>query len=406
MKIGIPTALSKGVWAISPEVAFVYGSFVSSLLAGENVQMDVIAESPYTTVASDSSGTQKRVRVIPIKGPLTKETQMCGPIGMAEIGNQIMRADSSFDIDAILLDIDTPGGTVDGTIALAEVIRNTKKPIVAFVNGMAASAGMWIASAADKIIASTNFDSVGSIGVMTSFLDMQPMWEAAGVKFHTLLADQSSDKNKMFDEIRAGKYTDYIKERLNPLADAFRTFIRENRPNITDDMLSGKVYHAKDVIGSLVDSIGSFDAAIESTISIFPKSFSNQNNQAMSNFQFQTEEDARNWFQKMFGLKPQKEVAAEQLEQLKADRFIQDSEIAHLTKQLAEAEADKTAMQQEIYMLEQNIAALKSQPGAQTAVATKATDGYVASPTVIDLPEGSFADQFAAFKTVLDNARK
>ncbi len=81
-------------------------------------------------------------------------------------------AASNPNIAAIVLQIDSPGGEVSGTQQLADVIKSVQKPVVAFVDGMMASAALWIGSAADEIIASTPQDIIGSIGTMMSFGDM------------------------------------------------------------------------------------------------------------------------------------------------------------------------------------------------------------------------------------------
>ena len=93
-----------------------------------------------------------------------KNDQYCGPAGMATIGNYIKTADKSEKIDAIILHIDSPGGTVDGTSDLAEIVKNTSKPILAFADGMMGSAAMWIGSATKEIIAANNKTQAGSIG--------------------------------------------------------------------------------------------------------------------------------------------------------------------------------------------------------------------------------------------------
>jgi len=106
-----------------------------------------------------------------------KEDMVCGPAGTATLGRIIQQADNNPNISAIVLHIDSPGGTVDGTEALANIIRNTNKPVVAFADGLMASAALWIGSAANEIIASTDTDEIGSVGVIMRFADWQPHWE-------------------------------------------------------------------------------------------------------------------------------------------------------------------------------------------------------------------------------------
>lgn len=219
-------------------------------------------------IGAGASGSSKTVRIIPIQGSLTKSDQSCGPVGMATVGRWIQQADSDPNVDSIVLSIDSPGGTVSGTEDLANIIKGTTKPIIAFIEDMACSAAYWLASCCDEIVANNSTAQVGSIGVLMSFADAQPMWEAKGVKFHTVTAPQSTDKTKTFEKLRAGDYEEYKNTVLGPLAQKFIATVQGNRSGITDAHCTGKVYFAKDAIGSFVDSIGNLDSAVQRAASL------------------------------------------------------------------------------------------------------------------------------------------
>lgn len=82
-----------------------------------------------------------------------------------EIGASLRRALASSAISAIVLDISSPGGLVEGTQALAHLIAQADKPVHALVTGGACSAGYWIASQCDVIAASPSA-IVGCLGVV------------------------------------------------------------------------------------------------------------------------------------------------------------------------------------------------------------------------------------------------
>jgi len=275
MNYRLTSTILKSVWAIEPRAALAHGSMLS-LLLNENIPTLEIEkqQQPY---AVDNKGNkydsfqeaQKgSVAIIPIIGELMKYSQVCGPIGMREIGNIIQQADANPNIDAIILLIDSPGGTVDGTESLANVVKSTNKPIVSYIDGMMCSAALWVGTSANEIIASTPNDEVGSIGVMIQFADMQPVWEEMGVKFHRVRADQSKDKNEVIYQALEGNYDMIKKEMLNPLADAFINAVKQNRPNTKENQLTGKVFFAKDITGSLIDGIGTLNYAIERALSL------------------------------------------------------------------------------------------------------------------------------------------
>jgi len=271
----LTSAILKSVWAIEPKAAIAHGSMLS-LLLNDNISTLETEEYPKTYAASMVKGIYAdyndapsgSVAVIPVIGELMKYSQSCGPIGMQRIGRQIQEADNQENISAIVLNIDSPGGTVDGTETLANIVKQAKKPVVTFVDGMMCSAALWIGTSADYVFASLPNDEIGSIGVMISFADMQPYWEKQGVKFHKIRADQSKDKNEVFYQALDGKYDQIKEEMLNPLADSFIKAVKENRPDVAPGQLTGKVFFAKDVIGTLIDEIGSLNDAIDKALSL------------------------------------------------------------------------------------------------------------------------------------------
>ena len=270
------SAVLRGKWLIDPVFAMSQGAVIANILnpatifSGAEVKKpSAYAVSPkavssvqYSYRDGFSNAPKNSIAVILISGPLMKEDQYCGPIGMQQIGQIIKMADSCPNIDGMVLQIDSPGGTVDGTETLGNIVRNAQKPVVTFVDGQMCSAALWIGSSADEVIASTDTDEIGSVGVLVQFADMQPYFEKQGVTFHIVKASTSIDKVKMWEDLRTGKYDDYIKEILDPLDEKFMNTIRANCTNVQDKHLTGKVFFARDVMGVYVNSIGTIDDAI------------------------------------------------------------------------------------------------------------------------------------------------
>jgi protease-4 len=170
-------------------------------------------------------------------------------------------------IKGSILIMDTPGGQVEGTQSVADAVafHATKKPIINFVqDGMMASAGYWMGASSSKIIASHNTCMIGSIGVMAKLPDSTT---EAG-KVHIIYADQSSEKNKSFQDAMGGKYEALRKEILNPLAENFIGSVktaREGKINLSaGDPFKGKLYMANEALQiGLIDSIGTFQDCID-----------------------------------------------------------------------------------------------------------------------------------------------
>ncbi len=191
--------------------------------------------------------------VIPVKGALMASDQYCGPMGMETMGRMVTSAENSTRINHIVLEVDSPGGQVKGTQQLANIINGCETDTTAICT-MACSAAYWIASSCDSIIATAETAKFGSIGVMIELVNTQAFFEKEGIEFHTIMASQSTDKNREFLEAFNGEY-ELIRERtLDPICDIFIENVRQNK-NPDDSTLTGFVYLAKEAISlGLVDS--------------------------------------------------------------------------------------------------------------------------------------------------------
>lgn len=100
------------------------------------------------------------------------------------------RAAADSAVKAVVMVIDSPGGTVDGTETLAQAIRaaDSVKPVYALASGTMASAAYWYGSAARAVYATESTTVVGSIGVVATHTDESKRYEQAGVKVSEIVA--------------------------------------------------------------------------------------------------------------------------------------------------------------------------------------------------------------------------
>lgn len=230
---------------------------------------NIVAEANTESFEPQVSG---RVSVIPIVGVLTKYDGVCGTPGMQSYGEIIQRAIKDSSIDAIVLSVDSPGGQVNGTEALADIIASSTKPIVGFVDDVGCSAAYRILSPCSSIVANNPLAVVGSIGVMATYTDLTAANEKRGVKVHQVYAPQSTHKNKVSRDLESGDSAS-LEAELGVYADQFITAVKKYRPNVTAEHLNGSTFFAKDAVGTLIDSVGSLDTAITSALSLLkPKS--------------------------------------------------------------------------------------------------------------------------------------
>jgi protease IV len=274
-------------WLIHNERKDVYAALLLSLLKGERISMHeddnedaensenrsknrsyVISKSlvgrDQRISLRDAQIPEGSIAVIPIRDEIFKYDQMCGPRGSMSILDDLKLAESNMNIKSILLVVDSPGGQVSYTDILADAVKNCGKPVIGYVEGMAASAAYWIVSGCTKIIASSELDRVGSIGTMLYFADLQPYYEKEGVVFHEVYATLSKDKNKDINDLLDGKYDDYRKNTLDRINQKFLSGVKENRPSLSASTLTGKIFFAPDAIQlGLIDEIGTMEYAIE-----------------------------------------------------------------------------------------------------------------------------------------------
>ena len=135
---------------------------------------------------SPGAGRRGVVAVLPLRGVIAHRmggmTEMSGGMSTEKFAAMFREALKDDSIGAIVIDVDSPGGTIAGVTELAAEIYAARgiKPIVAEANALMASAAMWIAASAEQIVA-TPSAMIGAIGVITSHLDTSKAEEQEGV---------------------------------------------------------------------------------------------------------------------------------------------------------------------------------------------------------------------------------
>lgn len=205
------------------------------------------------------------VGVIPMTGPLTYYNGDCGEPGMIQRTNWLMDMQRRDNISAIVQLIDTPGGISTAAPHYVAQMKNSKKPILSYVDQMCASLGMWFSSASTETYLGHEFAEMGSVGSYCMLLDYKGAMEAQGYRIVEVYAPQSTDKNKSYKDALAGDDS-LIKEDLRLHVDAFINHINQSRPAAAaneKNWNSGKMFYAKDAIkNGLADGIKPFSQVI------------------------------------------------------------------------------------------------------------------------------------------------
>lgn len=241
-----------------------------------------------------SSSDKKNVAVIPIVGTLTKRGDLCS-YGTREYINRIQKADASEDIAGIVLEVDSPGGSVDGTAELGLTIKQCAKPTVVFGDNVVASAAYWVASQANEIFGNiTNPSNFGSIGTLFIYENYQKWIDDRIGEVRIIRAPQSVDKAKVnpFEPLPEESEAE-IKAELKAITTDFVKTVKGGRGSRLssgeENIFTGKMYTREQALEmGMIDAIGTLQEAIDRAAELAsgPKSKSTKSNQSNMNFKF------------------------------------------------------------------------------------------------------------------------
>ena len=206
----------------------------------------------------------KLVAIIPITGVMSKGWDWRGT-STEWVRRQIQVAADNVNVVGIVLSLDTPGGTVNGTAALAKEVKNAKVPVLAHTEYMCASAGIWVASAArEHWISSEKTTGLGSIGVISVVMSMVEYNQKQGFDFRVLRSAGSEDKAKLHPmEPIDEKALQGEQSLINDMRQEMLSDIRSSRPQVSEN-ISGAMYYGQSAIkAGLADKVGSLEDVIK-----------------------------------------------------------------------------------------------------------------------------------------------
>jgi len=213
------------------------------------------------------------VSVLTVDGPITRNGGGCS-YGSIDHRDMMIRAANHPLCRGHIFIINTPGGSAwaknDYQQAI-EYARSLGQPVIAFVDGMCASAGMYLASLCDERYYMHPKDEIGCIGVMAAFYT-----QADGSKnqftnetYHELYDPESFDKNREFRDIANDGNTKALVKELAELGVEFRADVKAACPNAKDEHLHGKVFDAEKVKGILMDDQSDFFSCVHRCFDIY-----------------------------------------------------------------------------------------------------------------------------------------
>jgi ClpP class serine protease len=214
---------------------------------------------------SDRATERNGVAILAVTGPLFRRANILTAISGAT-SYDIMRSDLQAAVDAkpkgILLNVDSPGGAVNGASELAQAVYDLRGrvPIVAYIGGAGASAAYWIASAADRIVVDPTA-IIGSIGVQMA---MEVAGDRKGAKSYSFISSQSPMKNAGPDTAEGAAAQQGT---VDALAKVFVDTVARNRGVSSDTVLAdfgkGGIFVGKAAVAAgMADAIGTFESVL------------------------------------------------------------------------------------------------------------------------------------------------
>lgn len=268
---GNPFALlSESHWAILPEALDALIEKLSLHARGVAVE----SAAPFSAVRPPRPRGDA-VAIIPVHGAITQHggglfEMLFGGVSVDGIAADFRAALAEDEVRAVLLDIDSPGGSVFGVSELADEIYRArgKKPIYAIANGTAASAAYWLGAAADEFYV-TPSGLAGSIGVFAVHVDISEMAAREGMKPTIVSAGKYKTEGNEFEPL-GDDARGAVQERIDDYYGLFVSDIARFRgtteAKVRGGYGEGRVLTAKAAVSAgLADKVMSYQQAVART---------------------------------------------------------------------------------------------------------------------------------------------
>lgn len=242
--------LTQEPWAIAPEAMDGIIGLAMDMAAGKLFTLPQ-SEAPQS-IMSVADG----VATISITGPLLPTTDefdrvMLGATSLDEVRSTVESAAADPAVTSIVLNIDSPGGTVRGTPEAADAIYEASKvkPVRAHTSGTMASAAYWLGSQATSV-SMTRSASVGSIGVMVPHIDQSKRAEMLGVKVELFTTGKFKAAGFPGTSLTESQ-RELIQERINQVFGEFKSAVTRQGRKIPAEAMQGQTFY-----GPQAESLG------------------------------------------------------------------------------------------------------------------------------------------------------
>ncbi len=210
-------------------------------------------------------GAGRTIAVIPFEGAIAGSAGATGGTMTPQRFLKLLeRAQDDPDVKAIVLRVDSPGGTVAASEEIASYVKNATKPVVVSVSDVDASGAYMVSSQADRIVANPG-SAVGSIGVITEIPNVSALMDKVGVQFKVIMAGKYKDAGSPFRALTPQE-TALIQGQVDQVYEQFVGIVAAGRHMSRADvekLATGWAWNGDEAkkLG-LVDQIGTYQDAL------------------------------------------------------------------------------------------------------------------------------------------------
>jgi len=208
---------------------------------------------------------EDRIVVIYLTGVIQESSGggfLSGAITPRYVQNQLEKAEADAEIKGIVLRVESPGGSIAASQEIAALIRNFSKPVVVSMADMAASGGYYISAPAQGIVAQPG-TMTGSIGVISTLINTEGLYEKLGLEVETFKSGEHKD---MFGRTLTAEERQIMQDISDTAYDQFITEVAVDRGMELEEvraLATGQLYLGTQALElGLVDRLGGIEEAI------------------------------------------------------------------------------------------------------------------------------------------------
>ena len=263
-------------WAITPHRLEQIHGIYSAWARGESVDVAAVEAKIGRPLVNDPQGYEvvDGAALIPMRGVMAPRmnlmTQVSGGTSTELFVRDVRAALEDPSVRSLVIMADTPGGAVAGTQRAAAAVMAARgiKPVATYVEGLMASAGVWVGTAADVVMMESATSQAGSVGVVATHVDVSKQEEALGVKTTEIVAGTFKRAASQYGPLtEMGRQV--LQNEVDYLYGLFVSDVAAQRgvsvEQVLESMADGRMFIGQQAVDAgLVDGI----ATLEETINI------------------------------------------------------------------------------------------------------------------------------------------